>query len=187
MNRPELNPDEVKELYRLSVLIKQTDNAIQKSRENELRKFGITPEQAAALICIRSLGSRATPAEISRWLFRDESSTLVLIRRMIKQGLTVKTTDPNNKHLIIIRLTRKGSSGYKNAIKFLSLQDIFSNLTINKRDLLYSLISEIRLTAFDKLGLNADTYSGLFSEDLILIYDRTNSKTRETHGLERGI
>jgi DNA-binding MarR family transcriptional regulator len=180
LKRPELNPDEIKELYRLSVLIKQTDNAIQKSRENELRKSGITPEQAAALICIRSLCNRATPAEISRWLFRDESSTLVLIRRMIKQGLTIKTTDPNNKHLIIIRLTRKGSSGYKNAIKFLSLQDIFCHLAKERRELLYSLIGEIRLTAFSNLGLNADTYSGLFSEELILSDDRANPKTRET-------
>jgi DNA-binding MarR family transcriptional regulator len=168
LNRPELNPDEIKELYRLSVLIKQTDNAIQKSRENELRKFGITPEQAAALICIRSLGNRATSAEISRWLFRDESSTLVLIRRMIKQGLIIKTKDPNNKHLIIIRLTQKGVSGYENAIIFLSLQDIFSHLSKNKREQLHSLISLTRSTAFEVLGLNSDTYSGLFSEELIL-------------------
>lgn len=168
MKKPKINPDETIELYRLSVLIKQIDNTIQKHRENELRKFGITPEQAAALICIRSLGERATSAEISRWLFRDESSMLVLVRRMIKQGLMIKTADRNNKHLSKLELTPKGLSAYNGSISFLSLFDIFSCLTLKKRQQLYSLLNLLRTTSFEVLGLDPEIYSGLFSKELIL-------------------
>jgi DNA-binding MarR family transcriptional regulator len=168
MKKAEINPDATIELYRLSVIIKQIDNTISKSRENELRNFGITPEQAAALICIRSLGEKATSAEISRWLFRDESSMLVLIRRMIKQGLIIKTADRNNKHLFILELTSKGLSAYNGAIAFLSLHDVFSCLTLNKRRQLYSLLETLRTGSFNVLGLNAEIYSGLFSDELIL-------------------
>jgi DNA-binding MarR family transcriptional regulator len=175
MSRKVQDSDETKELYRLSVLIKQNDNAIQKIRENELRKFGITPEQAAALICIRSLGNKATSAEISRWLFRDESSMLVLIRRMINQGLITKTNDPNNRHLIIIKLTRKGYTAYKNAVKFFSLFDAFSNLNKKKRQQLFTLLETLRTTTFEKLNLDVKTYSGLFSEGLILDDDNDTS------------
>jgi DNA-binding MarR family transcriptional regulator len=168
MKRPDVTTDNTIELYRLSVLIKQIDNTIQKSRENELRKYGITPEQAAALICIRSIGEKATSAEISRWLFRDESSTLVLIRRMIKQGLIIKTADPTNKHLIIIELTPKGSIAYKKSVEFLSLYDIFACLTKKKRQQLISLLDILRSNSFEVLGLEAETYSGLFSQELIL-------------------
>lgn len=171
MNQMKTNPEETPELYRLSVLIKQTENAITKARENELKKYGISPEQAAALICIRSLGDRATSAEISRWLFRDESSTLVLIRRMLKQGLIIKTIDSNNKHLMKIKLTSKGFEAYENAIKFLSLYDIFESLTKEKRQQLDLLLEILRSRAFEVLGLDAKTYSGLFGKELILDSD----------------
>jgi DNA-binding MarR family transcriptional regulator len=181
MKKLKINPDETIELYRLSVLIKQIDNTIQKSRENELRKFGITPEQAAALICIRSLGQRATSAEISRWLFRDESSMLVLVRRMIKQGLIIKTADRNNKHLSKIELTSKGLSAYEGAVSFNSLSDIFSCLTKKKRQQLFSLLDTLRETSFDVLGLDPDVYSGLFSKELILGNTGSDSSQNENN------
>jgi DNA-binding MarR family transcriptional regulator len=173
--KTKISSDETPEFYRLSVLIKQIDNTIQKSRENELRKFGITPEQAAALICIRSLGEKATSAEISRWLFRDESSMLVLIRRMIKQGLIIKTANRNNKHLSKIELTSKGLSAYSGAIKFLSLNEIFSCLTGKKRQQLFSLLDILRSRSFEVLKLDPEIYSGLFSKELILKNEEADS------------
>lgn len=173
MNKRDIDTTITKDLYRLSVLIKQTDNAIQKSRDNELRKFGITPEQAAALICIRSLGNRATSAEIARWLFRDDCSVLVLIRRMAKQGLISKNVDPDNKHWFRIKLTDKGSTAYDNAIEFLSFHDIFSCLSQEKQQQLCSLLDTLRARAFEVLRLDVDTYSGLFSKELVLGSART--------------
>lgn len=172
-------PEETKELYRLSVLMKQMDNSIQKAREAELRKSGITPEQAAALICIRSLGEKATSAEISRWLFRDESSMLVLIRRMISQGLITKTADRNNKHLIRIELTSKGIKAYNDSVEFLSLYEIFDCLTSKKRQQLIALLKTLRASAFKVLHLDPETYSGLFSEELILESNDQNQEDND--------
>jgi DNA-binding MarR family transcriptional regulator len=179
MKRTTIHSEETRELYQLSVLIKQVDNTIQKSRENELRKFGITPEQAAALICVRSLGDKATPAEISRWLFRDESSTLVLIRRMTKLGLINKTIDKNNKHLIKIQLSGKGSTAYENAVTLLSLQEIFKHLSKKKREQLSSLLEIVRSDGFKSLQLDMQTFSGLLSEDLILFDNNQNTDKDE--------
>jgi DNA-binding MarR family transcriptional regulator len=179
MNRIDVDPTKTRELYQLSVIIRQVDNTIQKTRENELRKFGITPEQAAALICVYSLGDRATPAEISRWLFRDESSTLVLIRRMTKQGLINKSFDKNNKHLIKLQLSEKGLEAYSSAVKLISLQDIFKHLSQGKRQQLYSLLDIIRQDGFKALQLDVQPYSGLLSDDLILSNDHISSHKEE--------
>jgi DNA-binding MarR family transcriptional regulator len=181
MKKINSNPEATKELYRLSVLMKQMDNSIQKAREAELRKSGITPEQAAALICIHSLGEKATSAEISRWLFRDESSMLVLIRRMIGQGLITKTADRNNKHLIRLELTPKGLSAYNDSIEFLSLYEIFSCLSDKKRQQLFSILNTLRTKAFNTIDLDPETYAGLFSDDLVLEKTEITHRNNEKH------
>jgi hypothetical protein len=98
---------------------------------------------------------------------------------MIKQGLIIKTADRNNKHLFILELTSKGLSAYNGAIAFLSLHDVFSCLTLNKRRQLYSLLETLRTGSFNVLGLNAEIYSGLFSDELILSKIETNPVQNE--------
>ena len=73
--------------FKLWVLLHQTRDAVHKSAEKELRRFGLSPMEAALLFAVHAIGERATPAEISRWLFRESHSVSGLLDRMEKKGL----------------------------------------------------------------------------------------------------
>jgi DNA-binding MarR family transcriptional regulator len=85
--------EETRDLYRLYVVFKHTFEAIQLCREADLKKYDITPEQATALILLKNIGEKATPTEVSGWLFRKPHTALNLLRRMQKQGLVDMTPD----------------------------------------------------------------------------------------------
>ena len=79
--------------YELWVLFHQTCDAMARARVAELRESGISRIQAAALFVIKTLKVPATPAEISRWLFREPHTVSGLLDRMQKQGLVRKVKD----------------------------------------------------------------------------------------------
>jgi len=72
-NLPSERPSNLTDSYRLFHLLRQTADVVHKTREVELKKYKLTPEQAGALVGIHSLGKKATPAELSRWLFRERN------------------------------------------------------------------------------------------------------------------
>jgi len=53
--------------------------------------------QAAVLFVVRNMKTAATPAEISRRLFREPHTVSELIKRMEKQGLVRKKKDLEKK------------------------------------------------------------------------------------------
>ena len=53
-----MNPDE---LIELRLLLRRTEEAIQKARQRELREYKITPETSAVLHIISDLGGSARP------------------------------------------------------------------------------------------------------------------------------
>jgi DNA-binding MarR family transcriptional regulator len=162
------------ESYKLAHLLRQTSDAIHKAREIELRKYGITPEQAGALVCIRSLGNKATPAEISRWLFREPNSITILLRRMHKLGLITRKADTKRKNLIRIGLTKKGYEAYKHAIEFQGFFPVVDVLPERKRRQLWSLLQTMREKLFETLRLDVKAYSGFFDKEVII--DSIDSK-----------
>lgn len=157
-----INRREGDDVARLFVLMRQTVDATHRLREIELRSFEITPEQAAALICIKSIGKEATPAEIARWLFRERNSTSVLLARMEKQGLIKKTADLKKKNLIRVTLTAKGKEALHHALKFRFMRNITDSLSPRKLEQLRALLHEVRDKAMEQLGLDTALYSRLF-------------------------
>ncbi len=57
--------------YNLWVLLHQAKDAVFKARQKELSQYGISAMEAAALFIIQAIGNKPTPAEISRWIFRE--------------------------------------------------------------------------------------------------------------------
>lgn len=143
--------------YKLFFLLRQTAEAIHKLRENELRKFDITPQQALALVCIYSLGNTATPAELSRWLYREPNSITILLNRMQKLGLIKKRADSKRKNVIRLSLTNKGYEAYKQSIEFQTFYTIINILPERKRKQLYSLLTTIREEVFNCLHLEINS------------------------------
>jgi DNA-binding MarR family transcriptional regulator len=162
------NADCVIDSYKLFHLLRQTADAIHKSREHELKKFNLSPEQAGALVCIHSLGSKATPAELSRWLFRERNSITILLNRMHRMGLINKTADTKRKNLIRLSLTPLGYEAYKRSIEFEAFFPLIDVLPAKKRRQLYDLLQGIRLKAFKDLRLDAAAYSGCLDQPLAI-------------------
>ncbi|MCJ7606078.1 MAG: hypothetical protein MUO19_08640 [Dehalococcoidales bacterium] len=157
--------------YRLFHLLRQTSDAVHKTREVELKKYNITPEQAGALVCIHSLGDKATPAELSRWLFRERNSMNILLNRMYKLGMIDKKKNSNRKNSIKLSLTKTGYQAYKHASEFNAFASIIEALPLKKRTQLWKLLQTIRLKVFEDLGIEPRVYSSILTEPLAIDSD----------------
>jgi len=138
--------------YELWVLLYQAKDAIEIAREKELRPYGISPMQAAVLFIVQAIGDKATPAEISRWMFRQHHSVSGLLNRMEKAGLVKKTKDLDRKNLVRVTLTEKGQQAYRDSLKRESLHNIMPSLSKEKRQQLKSYLKELRDTALKEVG-----------------------------------
>lgn len=134
-------------------LLAQTRDAIFKARRKELHRYGITATQGAALFAIQAVGDKATPAEISRWLFREPNSISELLGRMEKQGLVRKTKNLDRKNLVRVELTEKGYQAYHRAIRQESIHKIMSSLSAEQRQILTSCLRTLRDEALGELGI----------------------------------
>jgi DNA-binding MarR family transcriptional regulator len=153
--------EETRDLYRLYVVFKHTFEAIQLCREADLKKYDITPEQATALILLKNIGEKATPTEVSGWLFRKPHTALNLLRRMQKQGLVDMTPDALNKHIIRIKLTEKGNKVYYHVIQYTSAADTLGCLSKKEQQQLWSLLQLVKEKALEYLELDSKTVSRL--------------------------
>jgi DNA-binding MarR family transcriptional regulator len=162
------NADCVIDSYKLFHLLRQTADAIHKSREYELKKYNLSPEQAGALVCIYSLGPKATPAELSRWLFRERNSITILLNRMHRMGLINKTADTKRKNLIRLSLTPLGYEAYKRSVEFQAFFPLIDVLPAKKRQQLWDLLQTIRLNVFQGLRLDPSAYSGCMDQPLAI-------------------
>jgi DNA-binding MarR family transcriptional regulator len=143
MKEQKLTYDEINEIMKLSYLLKQTSETINRCRENDLRRFHITPEQAGVLRCIYNLGGNATPADLTHWLSRKPSSVSIMLGRMEKQGLISKNSDPKKKNIIRLSLTERGLEAYGYMEKYNSFTNIFKELSVDKQHQLWELLKPL--------------------------------------------
>ena len=162
------NSEYLIESYRLFHLLRQATDAVYKAREMELKKYKITPEQAGALVCIHSLGDKATPAELSRWLFRERNSMTILLNRMYELGMIDKQQDSKRKNSIKLSLTKTGYQAYKHAIEFKSFSSVVDVLPERKRAQLWKLLQTVRLKAFEDLGIDPGVYSSILTKPIVI-------------------
>src|SRR5512136_1516822 len=102
-----LSPEEEYEVWRL---LNQVRDAMMRLRDREVRPLGVTSMQGGVLWVLRSLekaGMVATPAEISRWLFRQPPTILALLSRMEKLGLITCTENTEGRRQVLVEMTDK--------------------------------------------------------------------------------
>jgi DNA-binding MarR family transcriptional regulator len=145
--------------YKLFFLMQMTADAVYKLRETELKKFDISPQQALALICIYSLKNKATPAEVSRWLYREPNSITILLNRMEKLDLIKKKADLKRRNIIRLSLTKKGVKAYQHAIEFETFSSLINILSERRRAQLFANLQLIREEVFKRLHLDANIFS----------------------------
>ena len=139
--------------FKLWVLLHQTRDAIQKTADKELRRFGLSPMEAALIFAVHSIGERATPAEISRWLFRESHSVSGLLDRMQKKGLVRRSKDLDKKNLVRVSLTDKARQFYNAYAEMKAIDTVLSCLSEEERDCLGASLEKLRDKALDVLGV----------------------------------
>ena len=140
------------QLCELSVLLFQANDTLLRARDNELRQFGISVRQAAVLFTVKAVKGPATPAEISRWLFREPHTVSGLLNRMEKQGLVRKVKNLERKNLIRVVLTEKGEEAYQQARESKVIRKILSCLSLKERNNLGTYLDKLRNKALGELG-----------------------------------
>ena len=120
----------------LWMLLQQACDSTRRARGNELREFGISMMQAAVLFIVKSIEGPATPAEISRWLFREPHTVSGLLERMEKQGLVRRVKDLERKNMIRVEITEKGEEAYQGSRELKVIRTILSSISPEERDIL---------------------------------------------------
>lgn len=142
--------------FKLWVLLHQTRDAVHKSAEKELRRFGLSPMEAALLFAVHAIGERATPAEISRWLFRESHSVSGLLDRMEKKGLVKRSKDLDRKNLVRISLTDKSAEFCGTYAEMKVIDRILGALSEEERQRLAAYLKRLRDRALEDLGIERE-------------------------------
>jgi len=140
--------------YNLWVLLQQVGHAAFKARQKELNQYSISNTQAMVLFVIQAIGNKATPAEISRWVFREPHTVSGLLNRMEKEGLVRKVKDLERKNLVRVSITEKGQQAYHQSTKIESIRKVISSLSEEERQQLRSSLETLRDKALKELGVN---------------------------------
>lgn len=139
--------------YQLWVLLEQACDATRKARDNELKEFGISRMQAAILFIVKAVKGPATPAEISRWLFREPHTVSGILERMEKQGLVRQVKDLERKNMIRVVITEKGDEAYQRSRELRVIRTILSSLSPEQMDTLRPYLETLRNKALGELGV----------------------------------
>ena len=144
---------ETDEFLRLWILFLRVRDTIHKARERELRQAGIPSTDIAVLFYVQVLGDRATPAEMSRWLYREPHSVSTLISKMEKKGLVRKVKDLERKNMVRVEITEKGQETYRLSGKGTIVHHIISSLSEEERHQLSSILETLHDRALEELGI----------------------------------
>ena len=140
--------------FELWSLLHQARDAIARARENELRQADISMIKAAVLFFVKSMDGPATPAKISRYLFREPHTISGLLDRMENQGLVRRVHDLQRKNLVRIEVTEKGDEFYrKTREKRKIISRIMSTLSEEERDNLRVYLEKLRNRALKEIGV----------------------------------
>ena len=140
--------------YQLWALLAQTRRALLNVRQRELKPYGISAKKSALIRAVETMTDRtATPAEISRWLFREPHTVSELVTRMERQGLVSRTKDPGSKKLVRVSITEKGHEFCNQSKNLGSIRRILSCLSEEEQQQLRSYLFRLRDEAMKELGI----------------------------------
>ena len=138
------------------LLLTRARYAVYRSRELELLRYGLTPEQAQVLFVIHTLKEDATPAAIARATFLKSHTISAIVDRMVRKGLLQKDKDVVRKNRVIVSITKKGEDAYILSAKRGPIHRILSVVNQSERDRVSKVLEKILSKAEEELGLNRD-------------------------------
>jgi DNA-binding MarR family transcriptional regulator len=143
----------------LWMLLTHTRYAIYRSREKELQRYGVSPEQVGILFIVQALGDRATPSAISRFILRQPHTVSALIERMAEKGFVRKLHDLDKKNLVRVSLTEKGKKIYGYSTNRGPIHRIMGVLSSTERVQLKKLLKKLHTQARKEIGLEKEEFT----------------------------
>ncbi|MBM4444331.1 MAG: MarR family transcriptional regulator [Chloroflexi bacterium] len=134
---------------RMWVRLFATATVVQRARELELAKVGITPIQAGVLMILKTATRPVTPTQLARTLYREPHSMSALLQRMEKQGLIERTKDLEQRNLVRISITRKGEQTFKRQWAAKVTTSITSCLSDEEMEVLGTSLEKLRARAVE--------------------------------------
>ena len=134
-------------------LLSEVRDAIVRTRELEASESGISVSQTQALFFIQAVDAPVTPAQLSRYLFRESQSVSGLLSRMEKKGLIKRVKDLDRKNQVRIVITDKGRQSYDQSTQRKSIQRIMSSLPEKERLKLKSFLQTLKDRALEELAI----------------------------------
>jgi DNA-binding MarR family transcriptional regulator len=129
--------------YELWLLLARTHYRVRQSRTHELRKYGLSPEQAGVLFFVYSSGNNAMPTQISRWMLREPQTITSIIDRMVRKGLINRVQDSKRRNVVRLSLTANGIQAYEQSMKREAFHEIMGSLSEGKRQILHEILIDI--------------------------------------------
>jgi DNA-binding MarR family transcriptional regulator len=139
------------ELYNIWILIAKARRCLFKAREKELSKYSVTPEQAAVLYILHSLGGKTTRPEIARLTCREFQTVSGVVNRMVKSGLVKLQKNRDSKRGAYVIATNKGKQAYLDSEKRESINNILSFLSEEDRHKLVTTLKEVHERSLEEL------------------------------------
>lgn len=144
--------------YGLWKLLAHTRHAMSKARQKELRQYHTFGRRSAVLVAIEALGDKATPGEISRWLFREPHSISEFLSRMEKEGLVKKVRDFDRKNQLRVVMTKRGCEVYQQSLKRESIHHIMSVLSEKECQQLRTCLQKLWDKALEELRIDTERF-----------------------------
>ena len=135
------------------VFMARTRDAILRSRVKELHKYNLTGRQSSVLIILEELDRKATPAEVSKWVFREPHSVSDLLKRMERDGLIKRIKDLARKNMIRVEITDKGREAVHNAKKIEPVHRIMAVLSKEEHQQLMVIMQKLWDKALEELRI----------------------------------
>lgn len=135
------------------VFMARTRDAIFRNRVKELQKHNLSVRQASVLIVLEELDKKATPAEVSKWVFREPHSVSDFLKRMERDGLIKRIKDLARKNMIRVEITDKGREAVHNAKKIEPVHKIMAVLSNEEHQQLIVIMQKLWDKALEELRI----------------------------------
>jgi DNA-binding MarR family transcriptional regulator len=136
------------ELWRL---LDHTGFMISRSREKELSRYGLSPEQAHILYILNKSNGATTIQDILKITMRQHHSISTLVNRMSMQGLVNKARSKEDARRFVLSITEKGQALFRSITRN-SIDEIFSGLSEENKKGLDRGLKTLLAKAYQALG-----------------------------------
>jgi DNA-binding MarR family transcriptional regulator len=117
---------------------------LQRAREMELGRVGLTIPQAGVLYFLKTSKEPLTPMKLARRMNRQPHTVGALVTRMEAQGLVKTTKDLQRKNWVRVSLTKKGEEAFKRLVSERTARNATSCLSKKEIDTLNAICKKLR-------------------------------------------